>query len=854
MHRLGQTLGTSLRCDCGATLFVSLQGRLVTAIDNQRPELDDSAVPIRDDATTDDDAPLDDDAPNRDDALSDDDAPNLDDEPSGDDEPTTSPIITLDTEDKAPKKRKNKDAKKRDEKADEERPSRRNRKKNSWPLIAGAGFVALLLLTSITMFLLQSTGGDQSQSARDRSNAAKQKQAAAPPKKAVIKPGTLKNLVAQVPTPLFAQPTANVLGATEKNTSATQTKKPIASAPAESERSPYGGQTQAPVTSLPERVEPRQRIPLIEPAKSSNYFDEAYNVAYQNYEAWAELGDKATDSEEYQTKLGETLGAVKVAYGLSLRRDNLEKRNELLYLLAFLSLKAGHLMEAAIYGETAARLGDPEESATRDAAFIALAAVQEASSNHWGIPEEVGELRFMETIAQLIETKWPDDPQRDQLWFTLGQLYAAFEHPKLAVDAYSHVGKDSDAYVDAKIASGVAYWSIFLTEASHRDADPDAMLDLLKKSSDEFRAAVTAMEADLKKPTMRLLTAKQMLAVIADRTGDTTDVIRWTTKGKFPVVGSIRVKKTGNPKTIVVPAAFAQTIFQLVYKAQTAEGDLQGAQKSLETLDVMLGKQSGSQVQSMQYATAIRRFKEVLAQDTVSMSDVKMLDETLAKTPPNSTAAGLQDQLWMAQSWATLAEKAPNDDLARKCYERAAKSCETILSAKTLPQNMLAPTQVRQAEWLRLAGKTEASLAVISQILETTPNVFDLQRQAALTLEELAIQNDSEDKLRAAIQSSKDQPSIWGWSKLAVNLHRLRYSERGTEQHAMSLLEAHFHLARCRWMLAQVVDSDSERASLEKQTLKQIASARLAIPEGSEAENKWLDTFNKLETVVSGSK
>ncbi len=838
MHRLGQTQGSSLRCDCGATLFVSLQGRLVTAIDPQQPELNDAATPS-DDATIARDNPL---------VTSDDDASTTSSIATR--SAIATPIIAVDTEETAPKTRKDKDAKRRNEPPDKERPAKR-KSKNSWPLLAGGGVVALLLLASIAMFLWQPGNSNKPKSTRARSKVVTQQQASAPRKEIVIEPGTLKELATKIPAPSLTQPVANASGASVRNTSVTPTKNSNASTPTESERSPYGGQTEAPVVSLPARVEPRQRVPIVVPAKSSRFFDEAYNLAYQSYEAWSELGDDATDSEEYQTKLGETLGAVKVAYGLSLKRDDLEKRNELLYLLTFLSLKAGHLMEAAIYGETAARLGDPNDSATRDAAFIALAAVQEASANHWGNPNDVGELRLMETIAQLIDTKWPDEPQRNKIWLTLAQTYASFGHPRPAVAAYAQVDENSPLANDARIGSGVAYWTIFLTEASDPDADPEAMLGLLQKASQQFAAAVKSMEPKLKAPSMPLLTAKQMLAVIAARTHNNQSVIRWTTTGKFPLTKSIRVQKKGKPRTVVVSSTFAKTVFQLLYQAQTDEGKLQEAQKTLETLDSLLGKQSGSDIKSMQFATAIRAFKEAIAKDNVTMSDVTSLNQTLAKLPPQSPIVSPHDRLWIANSWSTLAKKATDDRVATQCYDHAAQTSELAIAMKSFPQNLVAATRVHQAEWLRLANKTDASLRVLGEILKTTPNVFDLQMQAVLSLEKLAIERDSEPDLQSAIRGPKEQPSIWGWSKLAVQLHKLRYSDRGTPEHAESLLQAHFHLARCRWMLFTVLSDGSERETLRKQTLKQIASARLAIPEGSEAESKWTAAFTQIESDLS---
>ena len=42
----------------------------------------------------------------------------------------------------------------------------------------------------------------------------------------------------------------------------------------------------------------------------------------------------------------------------------------------------------------------------------------------------------METIAEVIEKRWPDDEQLDLIWLNLGQLYDSFHQTDAAVNAY----------------------------------------------------------------------------------------------------------------------------------------------------------------------------------------------------------------------------------------------------------------------------------------------------------------------------------------------------------------------------------------------------------------------------------
>jgi tetratricopeptide (TPR) repeat protein len=619
-----------------------------------------------------------------------------------------------------------------------------------------------------------------------------------------------------------------------------------------SRQSPFGGQTVAPTFSLPKPVDARPRVPIISPERSGRFFDSAYERAYQSYEAWIELGDDKSDTDEYRRLLGETLGKVKLAHEATLLQGDTSKQIELAYLLAFLSHKAGHLIEAIIYGQTVARLGDAENDATRDAAFITLAACQEASSTHWASPSEVGELHQMQMIAELMDTKWPDEPQRDAIWSSLATSYAAFGHYDQAISAYAKINKESSLFSDAALGSGVAYWTIFLNAASKPNANADDMLELLANASSKFQRCVETLEQKLDKPTMPLFSAKQMLAVIADRTGDRKAVLRWTTEGKFPMLNLIRVAKKPQPSKILVPSAFAQNIFELAYQAKKELGDIEGATEILKKLEALLGNGGIDGLDSMQSATLIARFKELLGQGHIAMSDVQSLDKLIATTSMKTSSSDeAMEWLWIAQSWASLGEQSNHSDVTRVCYERAAAICQDLLGSTLVPQDHITSTRLRQMQWLRLSGNPEASLEVLGEILRATPNVLDLQMQAALTMEELAIEGDSESQLRQAISGTSDEPAFWGWAKLAVNLHRLRYSEKGTQQHAQSLLQSHFHLARCRWMLASVLAPGSERATLQKQTLKQLGTARLAIAGTDPDADQWREVFETLATKVT---
>ncbi len=806
MHRLDEKKKAFLlRCDCGVSLFVSPKGWLVTAIESNAPTFDSPAS-------------------------------------------SDSSVLAIDSFE--PEMKRSHAAKEPfpDKSSDGPLSNKSNRRKTPWLAIIGFSSVVVFLIASIVMFAFRIRDPDLSDKNPSQARIQQLIATTSSKKKLVIKSGTLSELASKVPSPILEEYWVPM---SDDVTSVAAS--PEVSVQERTKQSPFGGRTIKPKTLLAQKNEPRPRIPIIAPATSALLFDDAYNQAYQAYESLMKLGESAEESEEYKKQLGETLGKVKAAYKLSLRNDDTTRRNELVYLLAFLSHKAGRVMESAIYGETAARFGEASENSSRDGAFIALAAAQEAAANHWGTPDEVGELQLMETIAEIIDQRWPDEEQCDNIWLNLGGLYASMWHHDLAIPVFEKIEKHSTSFVDARMAQGAAHWTIFLIDASVPNAAPEQMVALLNKASGQYKTAVETLEKELDQPTMALLTAKQMLAIIAERKGETDAVLHWTTEGKFPLIESIRVSKSGRPKAVMVPAAFAKNVFELLYQAKTDAGDIQGAKESLAMLDDVIGAQGEDDIHSKHIATAVRQFKELLGQEMVTMKDILSLDESMVEVLSTSSSATVQDKLWMAQSWATLAEKTPNAKVAKECFGRAVSICETELERETIPENLVTSTRVRQAEWLRRTGKPEASLKAISAILMKTPNVLELQMQAAIAREELAIAHDSEDELRHAIDGDSDSQSIWGWAKLTGNLHRLRYSDRGTPKIADLLLESHFHLARCRWMLATVLGDDQEAETLKKQTSKQLGSAQLAISEECSHADQWKLAFKKIDDSLISS-
>ncbi|WP_442510697.1 hypothetical protein SH528x_002337 [Novipirellula sp. SH528] len=829
-HSLDEGQAASvIRCDCGATLFISPKGRLVATLQQDSPPEDSAAAAG---VST---------------------MPALDQIAALDLEPKSSPSSP--TKSKPAKGKPSEDTAAKKKATDHDRSHR----KTPWLAITGIGGVALLLVVAVTAFLLRdSTHLD---------SANEGKKSARTPQSDVgrtirFKPGTFSQQLAKIPLPTADEAVdASIDQTSEEPTSRDATNPKVT---ALDQRSPFGGPTVKRTSTRPVATKSRPRIPIVTVANRRDKLDDAYADAFESYEAFTALsGDdkKNTEAqkEDYRRTLGETIDLTQHAYALAMHKGDLQKRNELCYLLAYLSFTAGHVIEASLYGESVARYGDPEESMTREAALIALAAIDEAAVTQWAAPEIPGELNQMKLLAELFETRWPNDPQVDAIWMNLGQRFDTFDRWLDAADAYLRINKKSETYDRAQMSAGSAYWNQFVDEASEADANPNAMVKRLKSARDLMVSGIRAAEQRKLPLTSQILDAKYRVALIEARLGNPESTVTWLEKTKTPLVDSITTGK-GNKKKLAVTEEFAQNVFQLLYQAKTSLNDFSGAKQALERLSKVLDSDATDRLDRMSLAVVQRQINGMLEGPKLSLADINKLEQALAAIDSDSDVLTASNQLWLAESWAKLARHGQTPKITRQCYENAAKTYASSLSQKDFPSASRTAGLARQAELLRMAGKIPDSLEIITTILTENPGAIEMQIQAAKALEQIAFQQPSEASLRAAIlgPASKDRVAnespIWGWAKLTGTLHQIRYSDRGTAKHAELLLAAHLHLARCRWLLAGLTSDAKESIELARKTKTQLSRLQSDLSgKNDDSIAPWSEAIKRLQELLDPS-
>ena len=608
---------------------------------------------------------------------------------------------------------------------------------------------------------------------------------------------------------------------------------------------------------LPEPVAARERIDPIAVTDRRLTFDKAYETAFAAYRAAKEL-KRPTDEEgleamqSYREQIGKALGLLQQSHDLGMAVNDPETAesrqaqiDELRYFMTWMYYHAGCLEEAAIFGEAVARWGDSDKPTTNEATMLALQSSQELGSTQWGIRDRVGELQRMKSLAEIISKRWPDHPQLESVWMTLAQTYDAYNHPEQAAGIYARIQESSDQYVAAQLAAGNAKWTAFRYRIGNV-AEAAQLAPLRNAARAHLVTALEALQADAKSPTPQLVQAKLTLARIDILSGEPAKAVQWLNKEPLAVTASIAVSSP-RKNQIEMPKAFVRSVYEALFAAQNLLNDPKGAKAALEQMAKALGPGQAGGVGSKMTDVAFKYVRELKASKRISGAQVKTLEGLLAPIQKRKNGLSTQNRLWIAESWSEFGDKARPAALARQCYDKAAANLRAAMKDRKFPKKMRSSARLRLIQMLRHAGKKNEAMEVIEEILEKTPNIFQLQIEAANALEQMAIEEADPSRLLDSINGPDDSP-IWGWSKLVTALHGVRYSDNATETNKQQLLECQFHLARGRWLLARatVDPTDQERsiASVSKMLARLVATT-------SEDQQPWLNRLKKLQAQIA---
>ncbi len=603
---------------------------------------------------------------------------------------------------------------------------------------------------------------------------------------------------------------------------------------------------------LPDPKPARPMVPVIAAGSRGLTFERAYAEAFEAYEETSRLkqeADQSGDSKQYYQQLGETLGLLQQTLDLATRQSGNDKVDELRYLLAYLNFTAGRLAEAGIFGTAVARWGDPDDPATLEAAMIALAATQEANETGWGDAADVGELDQMQSIADVIAQRWPDNPQLDLIWMNLGQRYGAFGQSLRSGNAYARVPSSSPRYGTAQLAAGSGLWTQYRKDhAAGAEPSSDRQEKLLQRAEKLLSKGVETVSADTEKPTVAIISAKLSLARMAVFGGDLQKAESWLVDPPMSVVDSVVVSQP-NESSVKVSDGFLRSVFETLFAIRTQRRDPAGAKAALE---MMAGKVGGGAADfgKMFLSVATDYIDQLVSSPVVNREQFSTLSELIEPLKVHDSTLTVPNVLWLGESWSKLAERAATPELVRQCYIKAAAAYALAMKRPDFPPASRQAASIRRIELLRLADQLDDVIPLLESILTQSPNAIDVQIEAAETLQQIATAAGQPEQLVAAIEGPPDSP-IWGWARLVTTLYGMGSSEDQGARNRDRLLKCQYNLAKCQWLVAQATSDDAQREKLLSDCRRSLQ--RLVATTSPDRE-PWYARLQELQREVGGEK
>ena len=608
------------------------------------------------------------------------------------------------------------------------------------------------------------------------------------------------------------------------------------------------------VYALPARKQARDLIPIKREKTSFASMQSAVEVAFEEYgkvqkrKEKADLSNNQADVKAYQQAVGRTIGIIEQVHELAVAKSAKDETATTRYLLAFLYFKAGMLAEAAVMGEAVARWGNEADTATKEGGMIALAATQELSDLHWGDAEDLGEVRQMEVVAEILQRRWPDDQQNALIWLNVAYLYEAFNHPQEAIRIYGNIPESSDHHGTAMVAGGMAEWSVLRQQQV--ETGTAIAMDDRKRVRQLLAKGLREIERDQTELSVANLEARLALSQIDLIGGDFEKAEQWLTKNPPSVLSSIRVRENDENETaMLVDETVVKQLFDVLFHARQQQGDTNGATQAIENLAALLGA-SGEQVAARRLSILKVTFERLKTAGELTESDFDAAEGISSKIMKDAVTVPTTTLLWLAESWALVGEHAKDGKIAKESARIAAEIFGDAIKRDDFPPQSLQAAQLRRIELLRRSGEVMQSLKQIEDMLADEPNVFTLQIAAAVSLQQVAVEFERPSDLLAAIEGPSGFSPIWGWGKLVTNLHASLYSAGRTPRHAEQFALAQYHLFWCRFQLAvQIKDAGGKMRQTTE--IEQALSKRLVT---MDKKSDWYARYQALHAqMVKGN-
>tara|TARA_R110002095_G_scaffold1140_2_gene5381 strand:+ start:569 stop:4147 length:3579 start_codon:yes stop_codon:yes gene_type:complete len=602
-------------------------------------------------------------------------------------------------------------------------------------------------------------------------------------------------------------------------------------------------------------------------------FETAYGLGQDRVKQTKALKEKVAaakspaDKKKAQVELSqfmeETARLLKIALRLADGKTDPKELDHARFLLCYTYYNLRHSYECAILGEYIANHHHKDSAQIAlDAAYLALAGYLQAYND---APQEQRYVdnQHMETICNLIATKWPDSDRANDARIQLGNIYSQTERPAEAAKWYSQVPKTAPQYVDAQIRAGQAYWNSYLTTMSRRsEAKPEDVNQWEKLAEKHLQTGITATQKSIP-PTAKtpenLTAAKTSLAQIALNKGNYQEAIDILTKDPHSVLKAVHIAKgKKRPAKGVQSSEFANLVYQLQLRAYIGLQQIDLARKAMKQLEESASGSGGESITDMYRQLGEKITEEIerlkAAGDTQRINDVRKSLETFLTDIFKRKDQTYGSLVWIGETYYGMGQGASeNPAIARGYFDKAAAAFEEIqkrqeASGDFIPGNFQVGITLRLVNCKRQQGEFEEALKLITPVLKEKDKSPEVQFEAASILQDWAGsgQGDSHKKYLEAINGTTLEGGalLRGWAYL-TRLLQTSATSSGRDDLKKMYYDAQFNKIESRHKYGIAVNDSKE---LEKVKYETNVFGQISVDLPDDVWEKFNQLYRQIQT------
>ncbi|TWT43208.1 hypothetical protein [Botrimarina hoheduenensis] len=545
--------------------------------------------------------------------------------------------------------------------------------------------------------------------------------------------------------------------------------------------------------------------------------------------------------------------ALEAALELSDRSSPIEQVNEARYLLAYLFYNEQRDDRAANLAATVA-LKSPDDPSAEAAARLALAALQRRGQQTLPPEERERVGANLMRLAEFTASKWPRSEAAE---IALGLMLARLLEANDTAAARQLVTRAPETLRPAlALRLAAAEWERLSKSAEVNESARSAA----RAELEERLSAAAAARAGV---PLRA-TAALYLAEAALDAGQPTAAEPYLNDPEHGVLATLAAEGLHAER-----AAFAAAASRVATRALALQPD--GAERFASALEQMVSiaasqPEPDQAIRESLLALALKQQADltVFSEDeSRRKAAVAALAITLARLAEPLASSDWNTSLWRCQSLLRLAEAAGSaDDERQESLVRDASEAFAALAGRLQAEPGFAPSetaglavQLQLAECERRLGEHAKAYATFAELLAQRPALLEVQRSAALALQEWGASEKNAERIERAIAGDRPNAggknTVWGWAKLAA----VAGQAMGNDPARRDLyFEAWLNVARARYAAANLATGEQRAAQLRK-AASTVRAMQRQYPGlgGEERKTQFAQLQQQIETALNAS-